>query len=52
MRQHVFTAKINEQNLCIFDFIKETGFDLMDDNFRSNDVDFAKVMKKNIRQKN
>jgi D-psicose/D-tagatose/L-ribulose 3-epimerase len=46
IHQHVFTSKINEHNLHIFDFIKEIGFDSVDVNLRNTDFDFAKSMKK------
>ena len=41
IHQHVFTSKINEQNLHILDFIKEIGFDSVDINLRNTDFDFA-----------
>jgi D-psicose/D-tagatose/L-ribulose 3-epimerase len=46
IHQHVFTSKLNEQNITALDFIKEVGFDSMDINLRNTDLDFAKVLRK------
>ena len=46
IHQHVFTSKLNSENLQIFDFIKEIGFDSMDVNLRNTDFDFAGQMRK------
>jgi D-psicose/D-tagatose/L-ribulose 3-epimerase len=52
IHQHVFTSKINEQNLNILDFVKEIGFDSMDINLRNTDFDFAKVIRKKAEKLN
>jgi D-psicose/D-tagatose/L-ribulose 3-epimerase len=52
IHQHVFTSKINEQNLTIIDFVKEIGFDSMDVNLRNTDFDFAKVIRKKAEKLN
>jgi D-psicose/D-tagatose/L-ribulose 3-epimerase len=46
IHQHVFTSKITAENLHIFDFIKEIGFDSMDVNLRNTDFDFTGQMRK------
>ncbi len=46
IHQHVFTSKLNSENLHIFDFIKEIGFDSMDVNLRNTDFDFTGQMRK------
>ena len=46
IHQHVFTSKLNEQNISALDFIKEIGFNSMDINLRNTDFDFAKVIRK------
>lgn len=52
IHQHVFTSKLNEQNLTVLDFVKEIGFDSMDINLRNTDFDFAKVIRKKAEKLN
>ncbi|MHB8277990.1 MAG: sugar phosphate isomerase/epimerase family protein [Candidatus Humimicrobiaceae bacterium] len=52
IHQHVFTSKLNEQNLPILDFVKEIGFDSIDINLRNTDFDFAKVIRKKAEKLN
>ena len=46
IHQHIFASKIDEQNLDLLDFIKEAGFDSVDINLRSTDLEFAPILKK------
>jgi len=39
IHQHVFTSKLNSENINVFDYIKEIGFDSMD-------VNLAKIVRK------
>jgi D-psicose/D-tagatose/L-ribulose 3-epimerase len=52
IHQHVFTSKINEQNISVLDFAKEIGFDSMDINLRNTDFDFAKTIRKKAEKLN
>ena len=46
IHQHVFTSKLNEQNLDFFDYVREIGYDSMDINLRNTELSFAKTVKK------
>jgi D-psicose/D-tagatose/L-ribulose 3-epimerase len=46
IHQHVFTSRLNEQNLDIFNYVKDIGYDSMDINLRNTELSFAKKVKK------
>ena len=46
IHQHVFTSKLNEQNLDIFNYVREIGYDSMDINLRNTELSFAKTVRK------
>ncbi len=52
IHQHVFTSKLNSENIHVFDFIKEIGFDSMDINLRNTDFEFAREMRKKAEKLN
>jgi sugar phosphate isomerase/epimerase len=52
IHQHVFTSKLNDQNISALDFIKEIGFNSMDINLRNTDFDYAKVVRKKAEKLN
>lgn len=52
IHQHVFTSKLNSENIDVFDYIKEIGFDSMDVNLRSTDFDFAREVRKKAEKLN
>lgn len=46
IHQHVFTSKLNEDNLDILDFIREIGYESVDINLRNTAFEFTGTMKK------
>ncbi len=46
IHQHVFTSKLNDHNLDIFNYVKEIGYDSMDINLRNTELSFAKTVRK------
>ena len=52
IHQHVFTSKLDKQNLDILNFIREIGFDSIDINVRNAELDFAKTIRKRAEKLN
>jgi D-psicose/D-tagatose/L-ribulose 3-epimerase len=46
IHQHVYTSRLNDQNLEILDLIRDIGFDSVDFNVRNMDIGFAKTIRK------
>jgi hypothetical protein len=44
IHQHVFTSKIDKDNIDILNFIKEIGYDSVDVNVRNAELHFAKTI--------